>query len=98
MGAWLLLKRGRGSRKDKKGQATNWMVVVDGQGIPLESHIDSASPAEVTLAEDLGASQGPRWTAKPSQDAASATHYRQELRLVILSGRGQETGITLFSP
>jgi hypothetical protein len=28
-----------------------WMVVVDGQAIPLGSHIDSASPAGVTLAE-----------------------------------------------
>jgi transposase len=27
------------------------MVVVDGQGVPLGSHLTSASPAEVTLAE-----------------------------------------------
>jgi len=27
------------------------MVVVDGQGIPLGNHLDSASPAEVTLIE-----------------------------------------------
>jgi transposase len=27
------------------------MVVVDGQGIPLGNHLDSASPAEVTLLE-----------------------------------------------
>jgi transposase len=27
------------------------MVVVDGQGIPLGSHIDSATPAEVTLVD-----------------------------------------------
>ncbi len=33
------------------GNGTNWMVVVDGQGIPLGSQPASASPAEVKLAE-----------------------------------------------
>jgi hypothetical protein len=28
------------------------MVVVDGEGIPLGSHLASASPAEVTLLEE----------------------------------------------
>jgi transposase len=27
------------------------MVVVDGEGIPLGNHVDSASPSEVTLLE-----------------------------------------------
>jgi hypothetical protein len=30
---------------------TKWMVVVDGQGVPLGDHLHSASPAEVRLAE-----------------------------------------------
>ena len=44
-------KGGDGVGKTKKGKGTKWMVVVDGQGIPLASHLDSASPAEVKLLE-----------------------------------------------
>jgi len=35
----------------KRGKGTKWMVVVDGQGLPLGSQLTSASPGEVTLAE-----------------------------------------------
>ena len=35
----------------KRGKGTKWMVVVDGQGLPLGSQLTSASPAEVTLAQ-----------------------------------------------
>jgi transposase len=44
-------KRGAGVGKTKKGKGTKWMVVVDGQGVPLACHLTSASPAEVTLLE-----------------------------------------------
>ena len=44
-------KRGPAVGKTKRGKGTKWMVVVDGQGVPLGSHLTSASPAEVTLAE-----------------------------------------------
>lgn len=44
-------KRGAGIGKAKRGKGTKWMVVVDGQGIPLGKHLGSASPAEVKLAE-----------------------------------------------
>jgi len=44
-------KRGRCVGKTKRGKGTKWMVVVDGQGIPLGAHLDSASPSEVTLLE-----------------------------------------------
>jgi len=37
--------------KTKRGKGTKWMVLVDGQGTPLGVHLDSASPAEVTLLE-----------------------------------------------
>jgi hypothetical protein len=37
--------------KTKKGNGTEWRVVVDGQGVPLACHLDSATPAEVTLLE-----------------------------------------------
>jgi transposase len=44
-------KRGECVGKTKKGKGTKWMVVVDGQGVPLGNHLDSASPAEVKLVE-----------------------------------------------
>jgi transposase len=34
----------------KKGKGTKWMLVVDGHGLPLGFHLDSANRAEVTLA------------------------------------------------
>ena len=37
--------------KTKRGKGTKWMVVVDGEGVPLGGHLDSASPNEVTLIE-----------------------------------------------
>jgi len=51
MAASLRQKRGDGIGKTKRGKGTKWMVVVDGQGVPLGSHLTSASPAEVKLAE-----------------------------------------------
>jgi transposase len=44
-------KRGECVGKTKRGKGTKWMVVVDGQGVPLGSQLVSASPGEVTLAE-----------------------------------------------
>src|SRR5579859_6470834 len=44
-------KRGSKVGKTKRGKGTKWMVVVDGQGIPLGKHLGSASPGEVKLAE-----------------------------------------------
>lgn len=35
----------------KKGKGTKWMLVVDGDGLPLGFHLDSAKVAEVKLAE-----------------------------------------------
>jgi transposase len=35
----------------KKGKGTKWMLVVDGNGLPLGFHLDSANKAEVKLAE-----------------------------------------------
>lgn len=53
---WLVCsgqKGGAGVGKTKKGKGTKWMVVADGQGIPLASTLGSASPAEVKLLEPL---------------------------------------------
>jgi transposase len=44
-------KGGLGVGKTKRGKGTKWMVVVDGQGVPLGIHLDAASPAEVKLLE-----------------------------------------------
>ncbi len=35
----------------KKGKGTEWMLVVEGIGLPLGSHLDGAHRAEVRLAE-----------------------------------------------
>ena len=35
----------------KKGKGTTWLLVVDGNGLPLGFHLDSAKVAEVRLAE-----------------------------------------------
>ena len=37
--------------KTKRSKATKWMVLVDGQGLPLGVRLKSATPSEVTLAE-----------------------------------------------
>jgi transposase len=44
-------KRGPDIGKTKRGKGSKWMVVVDGQGLPLGIHVTSASPSEVTLVE-----------------------------------------------
>lgn len=44
-------KGGAGVGKTKKGKGTKWMVVVDGEGVPLACHLDSANKAEVNLLE-----------------------------------------------
>lgn len=45
-------KRGPFVGPTKRGKGTKWMVVVDGQGIPIGSTLASASPAEVKLSEE----------------------------------------------
>jgi transposase len=51
----LLAGKKRGDRvgKTKRGKGTKWLVVADGQGVPLACRTESASPAEVTLVEDV---------------------------------------------
>jgi transposase len=44
-------KGGSAVGKTKRGKGTKWMVLVDGQGLPLGVRLESASPAEVKLAE-----------------------------------------------
>jgi transposase len=49
--AFSLQKRGPAVGKTKRGKGTKRIVVVAGKGLPLGSYTDSASPAEVRLAE-----------------------------------------------
>jgi hypothetical protein len=49
-------KRGSKVGKTKRGKGTKWMVVVDGEGVPLGKQLYSASPNEVRLAEETLAS------------------------------------------
>jgi len=61
-------KGGDAVGKTKRGKGTKWMVLVDGQGLPLGVRLESASPAEVTLAEaTLKEVRVPRPQGRPRQ-------------------------------
>ncbi len=50
----------------KKGKSTKWMLVVDGNGLPLGFHLDCATTAEVKLAErTLDTIRVPRVRGRP---------------------------------
>src|SRR5262245_30888745 len=52
----------------KKGKGTKWMLVIDGNGLPLGFHLDSATTAEVKLAEQtLDVICVPRSRGRPKQ-------------------------------
>ena len=86
--------------KTKRGKGTKWMVVVDGAGVPLGKHLDSASPAEVKLAEKtLAAIRVPhgsrpgRPRQKPERVIADKAYDSDPLRK-----RLQRRGIELIVP
>jgi len=61
-------KGGAAVGKTKRGKGTKWMVLVDGEGIPLGVRLESASPNEVTLAEStLGEVRVPPPQGRPRQ-------------------------------
>jgi transposase len=93
-------KRGAGIGKTKRGKGTKWMVVVDGQGLPLGKHLGSASPAEVKLAEiALASVRVPnrhhygRPRQKPQRLIADKAYDSDPLRM-----RLQKRGIELIVP
>jgi transposase len=52
----------------KKGKGTKWMLVIDGNGLPLGFHLDSIAAAEVKLAEQaLDTVSVPRPRGRPKQ-------------------------------
>lgn len=62
-------KGGSAVGKTKRGKGTKWMVLVDGQGLPLGVRLESASPAEATLAEaTLQEIRVPRAKGRPRQE------------------------------
>ena len=77
-------KRGICVGKTKRGKGTKWMVVGDGQGLPVGGTLESASPAEVRLAPEaiINASERlGRWPCQLIADKAyDADWLRQELR------------------
>lgn len=92
-------KRGPAVGKTKRGKGTKWMVVVDGQGLPLGIHLDAASPAEVRLLEaTLATIAVPRAgrgrpRQKPTRVIADKAYDSDPLR-----GRLAQRGIDLIVP
>jgi len=89
-------KRGCKVGKTKRGKGTKWMVVVDGQGVPLGKQLYSASPNEVRLAEETLASihvarrhRGGRPRQKPRRVIADRAYDSDPLRKR-LAARGIE--------
>ena len=77
--------------KTKRGKGTKWMVVVDGQGLPLGSQLASASPAEVTLAQTtLDAIQA---ETQPARLIADKAYDSDPLREAL-----EKRGIELICP
>jgi transposase len=82
--------------KTKRGKGTKWMVVVDGEGVPLGKQLYSASPNEVRLAEETLASiqvtrrhRGGRPRQKPARVIADRAYDSDPLR-ERLAARGIE--------
>jgi len=61
-------KGGSAVGKTKRGKGTKWMVLVDGEGLPLGVRLESASPSEVKLAEaTLAEVRVPQAKGRPRQ-------------------------------
>jgi transposase len=89
-------KRGSQVGKTKWGKGPKWMVVVDGEGVPLGKQLSSASPKEVRLAEETRASvrvtrrrRGGRPRQKPRRVIADRAYDSDPLRQR-LAARGIE--------
>lgn len=80
-------KGGAAVGKTKRGKGTKWMVVVDGQGLPLGNQVYAASPHEVGLAEATlaairvpGRGRGGRPRQKPARVIADRGYDSDPLR------------------
>lgn len=86
-------KGGAAIGKTKRGKGTKWMVVVDGQGVPLGSRLLEASPAEVTLVEHTLNGVAPRHRRKIRRLIADRAYDSDGLRRHLRAQR-----IELISP
>jgi transposase len=91
-------KGGSAVGKTKRGKGTKWMVLVDGEGVPLGVRLESASPNEVTLAEatlqEVSVPQAKgRPRQKPERVIADTAYDSDPLRQ-----RLQKRGIELIVP
>ena len=69
-------KGGAAVGKTKRGKGTKWMVLVDGQGLPLGVRLESASAGEVTLAEaTLAEVRVPRPQGRPPAEPGVACAF-----------------------
>src|SRR5437763_5503169 len=91
-------KGGDAVGKTKRGMGTKWMVLADGEGVPLGVRLESASPAEVTLAEDtLAEVRVPRPKGRPRQKPERAIADRG-YDSDPLRERLKQRGIELIAP
>lgn len=88
----------------REGKGTTWLPVVDGQGLPLGLHLNSAQKAEVTLAaQALDAVRVPRQRGRPKQRPArlvadrayDSAAFRQ---LLAAPRRGDRSAVGRSSP
>jgi transposase len=78
-------KGGQKVGKTKRGKGTKWLLLTDKSGIPLGALLDSASPAEVRLAEKLS----PVVRGTPLRVVADRGYDSNRFRL-FLSAHGSE--------
>jgi transposase len=65
---WILQTGAAWRFLPKRGKGTKWMVLVDGEGLPLGVRLESASPSEVKLAEaTLAEVRVPQAKGRPRQ-------------------------------
>src|SRR5215470_6345305 len=81
----------------RKGQGTKWMLVVDGNGLPLGFHLDGANRADVRLAEQtLDTIRVARPRGRPKQrpqKLVADREYDSRAFRRVLRGRGIRTCI-----
>lgn len=78
-------KGGQKVGKTKRGKGTKWMILTDKTGIPIGAFLDSATPAEVRLAEKLS----PAVRGTPERVIADRGYDSNRFRL-FLSAHGSE--------
>lgn len=82
-------KRGLCVGKTKKGKGTKWMVVADGQGLPVGGTLASASPAEVTLVIPTIADMHEKTGRLPSRLIADKAYDADWLRKLMVGIGGE---------